>query len=628
MITGQIRVVLVQIDARLADGSIVPVRAANANDPAACHLDGLQWDPALAQVPVLSYALFGGAFQNAITLPQAQFALATTALAQVPVALLAALRFAGARVRIWTGALGDPWSGYRLRFAGRIADEPEIASFLATFTAAPDDAWLDVPLLSTYAGTGGLEGPEDLTGTVKPLVLGAARFVPGVLIDPVDNVYQISAYGPVQAIVDVYDRLAPLGASGDHADLAALLAASIAPGDFGTCLAFGLIRLGAPADGKVSVDIEGDAAGAGGFETRAGGFIARLAELGGGATVPANIAKLDLARPWDQCRVFDQQGTARQFIQELADSVAAVAGISWAGVFFVQPYGFGEPVATLDARGTSQPLVTDISQRPVATPFWRLATYAAITWSVHSADEIATGFTLRGLYSAARTYRLDDLVTDTGGATWLYINATPTTGSPLPVLPATSNTWWQQLSSGTAEWSTITGAGKPADNATVGAPSGTDVAGLPADDVASTIDAGGGVAADQVTTTSMVAEAVTTKTYAFTAGSVSVASGSYTYQEVQSATITTTGEDVEIDAYFELSVIDNCKYQYRILRDGTPLIDLGPITVNTSDGPPAFFRFVDSPAAGTYEYTLEVACNDAGDINVLNRGLSAKEIKR
>ncbi len=142
------------------------------------------------------------------------------------------------------------------------------------------------------------------------------------------------------------------------------------------------------------------------------------------------------------------------------------------------------------------------------------------------------------------------------------------------------------------------------------------------------VNSDGTIKTDKVLTVSMIAEAVTTKTYAFTAGSVNITSGSYTYQEVQSATITTTGEDVEIDAYFEIYVIDNCKYKYRILRDGVQVIDLGPVTVSTADGPPAFFRYVDSPAAGTYKYTLEVGVNDAGDIDVLNRGLSAKEIKR
>jgi hypothetical protein len=620
------RVVLIQIDARLADGTIVPVRVSNANDPAGCHLDGLQWDPALSQAPLLRYDFFGGAFQNPIPLPQAQFALSLSALAQVSVNLMAALRFAGARVRIWTGPLGEYWSSYRLRFDGRVEAEPEIASFLATFSAKPDDAWLDVPLLDTYAGTGGIEGPEDLTGTVKPLVMGSARFVPGVLIDPVDNVYQVSAYGPVQAILAVYDRLAALGAGADHADLAALLAADIAPGDYGTCLAFGLIRLGAPADGKVSIDIEGDAAGATGYVDRAGAFIARLAELGGGVTAAGNIAALDLARPWEQCRVLQEQGTARQFIQELVDSVAAVAGISWAGVFYVQPYGFGDPVITLDARGISEPLVAEVTQQPVATPFWRLATYAAITWSVHSADEIATGYTLRGLYSADRTYRLDDLVTDSGGSTWLYIYTTPTAGSALPTPPDTSNTWWQQLSTGTAEWSAITGTGKPEDNATVGAPSGTDVGGRDADAVAGAINADGTIADNKVITDSIADNAVSDNSGAFTSGTTSLGSS---YSNVQSLTVTTDGEQVML--FYSLAweyLTDNAKGDCALYRDSTPLVVLGQITINSGESPTTAGVFIDAPAAGTYTYYLKAKTNDPGDIGASNRSILQLGLKK
>lgn len=142
------------------------------------------------------------------------------------------------------------------------------------------------------------------------------------------------------------------------------------------------------------------------------------------------------------------------------------------------------------------------------------------------------------------------------------------------------------------------------------------------------INPDGTIADNKVITTSVTDGAITTKAYAFTAGSVNITGGSYTFQEVQSATITSVGSDIEVDASFAINVIDNCKYKYRILRDGTPLVTIGPITASTSDGPAAFFRYVDSPAAGTYEYTLEVAVNDAGDIDALNRGLSVKEIKK
>ena len=123
------------------------------------------------------------------------------------------LRFAGARVRIYTGTIGDAWGSFTLRFDGRIGAEPTVAAGIASFVAGPDDAWLDKPLLGLFLGTGGIEGPTDLTGTVKPLALGACRFAPGALIDFTNNIYRVSGHGAVQGITAAYDRVISLGAS-------------------------------------------------------------------------------------------------------------------------------------------------------------------------------------------------------------------------------------------------------------------------------------------------------------------------------------------------------------------------------------------------------------------------------
>lgn len=60
-----------------------------------------------------------------------------------------------------------------------------------------------------------------------------------------------------------------------------------------------------------------------------------------------------------------------------------------------------------------------------------------------------------------------------------------------------------------ATWAGVSGSGRPADNATVGAPTGTPVGSITAGDVSSTINSGGGVANNQVVTTAIVADSVT-----------------------------------------------------------------------------------------------------------------------
>lgn len=624
---------LLQIDARLPGGTTVPVRASSVSDSLVCHLIGEQWDPVIMQLPVLRYDFFGGAFQNAVTVPQAEFVLTLDALVMVPTDLFTALRFGSARLRIWSGEVGQPFHEYRLRFSGKISGEPEIADGLASFSARADDAWMDVPLLATYAGTGGLEGPEDLTGTVKPLVLGDCRFVPGVLIDPVDSVYQVSAYGPVQAIGAAFDRLNSLGASsGDHANLAALLAATIPNGSWATCLAQGLVRLGAPADGKPCFHVAGDAAGSLGYVTRAGAMIGRVIELAGGSCDSATLTQLDADRPWDQARMLREQTTARQFIQEMADSVAAVAGISWTGVFFVGAYRFGATSIELDAAGTTVPQVAGVSQEALDPPYWRLATNAALTWSVHDLSEIASDYTPRGLYSAARVYRIDDLVSAADGRSFVYVNATPAAGNAPPTAPATSNSWWSL-------WNA----------ATVGAPAGTTVAGRDAEDVADTIAAGGGVASgttvagrdsdtlagavnadgtistEAVVTDSVVDGAITTRARAFTAGSVALSSGGYTWYESQRITVTVSAEGEEVDVESELrwSLTDNCRVKERLKRGSTVLTTTPDYALNNGDNPRGGFGYTDDPGPGTYDYIHEVAANDAGDASASLRRMRA-----
>lgn len=585
---------LIRIDSKTTGGSDYPLLLASADDPRLCHLDGEQWESNIARLPTLRYDFFGGNFGGQITSPPGQFSVSIDGLDMDRA-------FASAQVRFYEGEIGDGFHNFRLVFDGYVAGEPETREGIAAFTITVDPAWLDTLLLQPYAGTGDEEGTEDITGQLKPLVFGHVRFADARLLDPVALIYQVND-GPV-TFTAAYDRAAAFGpANADYASYALLDAATVPAGGWATCEALGLARFGAPPDGRVAFDVETDA--------RLPGEIITAIAARAGATV--DVATLDTARPYNLQLQILEQTTPRALIQQIADSVAAVAGISWTGDLYAQPVEIDPaPAETLATDGSSDIAVGEVSQLAIAAPYWRLATQAEPTFVVYSLGEVASDLTWRGTYEAAREYRLDDAVFASDGRAFAYINATPDSGNAPPTAPSTSNGYWSLIGA-----------------ATVGAPAGTTVAGRDAEDVADTIAAGGGVADDQVSTGAIVAEAVTTKTYAFTAGSVNISAGSYTYQEVQSATITTTGEDVEVDGYFELQVIDNCKYEYRFLRDGSSIIDLGPITVNTNDGPPAFFRFVDSPVAGTYEYTVEVACNDATDINVLNRGLSLKEIKR
>jgi len=131
------------------------------------------------------------------------------------------------------------------------------------------------------------------------------------------------------------------------------------------------------------------------------------------------------------------------------------------------------------------------------------------------------------------------------------------------------------------------------------------------------INLDGTIATDKVVNDSVLAGAVLTTPGGTTTGSTTLTSGSYTWFEVASETITAAGVPLTVSADFEIEVIDNCKFQYRLLCDGVVLgRELGPISVNTSDQPGVTITRRHTPTAGSREYTLEVSVNDANDLIV------------
>ena len=443
--------VVIQIDGwDPVASAAVTLRAASHDDPSVCHLDGQTWWPALGKLPVLRYDLFDGAFGGQIVAPEAQATLRTE-----PWPNFGRYSLADARVRLWTGEVGAAWASWTLRFDGRMTAQPKIVDGAAELPFAVDDQWLDQPLLATYAGTTGAEGPAALKGTAKPLALGAPRYVAGVLIDATNSVFQISGYGAIQSIEAALERLARFGASaGNHATYGALVAAAIPPGRWATCLAEGLVRFGAPTNGQISFLVQGDAAGLNGWARRPGDIVRRIAQIAGALTKvdDASLTALNASRPYDLSIYLDQQTTARELVQRIAASVNAVAVVTWLGKLVLLPVAIGTPTLTLAADGSALPPVSSVAQIEIAAPFERIAVEAERTWTVHPLSDVATAAQLLdvGEYDPTRTHREGNIV-QSQGSSWLYINPTPTAGNAPPTLPTESNTWWRVLAKAGAD---------------------------------------------------------------------------------------------------------------------------------------------------------------------------------
>ncbi|MES2157472.1 MAG: hypothetical protein V4512_06680 [Pseudomonadota bacterium] len=467
---------LVQIDA-WAGATATPLRFASHDDARLCHLDGQVWWPAIAQLPTLRRDLFDGSFDaGSISSPSGDLTICIDALPALP-----ALALHDSRARIWRGTLGAAFDLFELVFDGRVKEQPAIKDGLARLSIAVDDSWLDQPLLATYAGTGGAEGPAAMQGQVKPLALGAPRFAPATLVDAVDSIYQISGYGQIQAVETAFERLNRFSAVyGDASNFASLKAADIPAGRWATSLAGGYVRFGAPPEGMLSFHVQGDVTG--GWSRLPGAIIARIATIAGGADrfATVDIAALNIARPWPLSIMVTDQTTARELIQRIAASINAVAYVDWLGILRVAPVGIGAPSLTMAADGSALPPVASIGQIAIAAPYWKIAQGAATTWQVHALSDIAFTAPLnpRGPYDDAESYREGDMVTLANGSQWLFVGVTPLTGSA----PIDTNINWFRLSgditAGTITYAdgTAIEALKPAQaGATVGAPAGTMV---------------------------------------------------------------------------------------------------------------------------------------------------------
>ncbi len=209
----------------------------------------------------------------------------------------------------------------------------EVTAEKATLRLADRMAVLDLPLQATkYAGTNtgsplsGAEGvATDIKGQPKILAWGRCYQVPAVLVNTAKLTWQVND-GSVHAIDAVYDKGAALTFSGtDHANLAALEAAAIAAGQFDTCKALGVLRLGASPAGRVTADVRGDNSGAG-YVDRPGAIMRRILETKcgqSGQIATASFTALDAAANYEAGICIVAESTARAALEQIGASVGA-----------------------------------------------------------------------------------------------------------------------------------------------------------------------------------------------------------------------------------------------------------------------------------------------------------------
>lgn len=390
-------------------GERVTVRVCSVEDRRVSGLNNLPWRPALLQPPDLSMSLFGGDFEESGDLVpgQASFAISLVPL-RLDYANILRCNWQGALVRFWVGEVTQAWPWIEV-FSGRAAEFTAEAGRLALTCSVALDVFNKNVLTATYAGTGGKEGALDLAGRPKPLLLGRCINVEPVLINAVDSVYQVSAYGPINQITALYERASLFPARlADYPTYAALVAASIPAGQWATCLAEGMFRLGAPAFGLITADAEGHVSGT--WLSHTGEIIAAAAAIAG---LPSeNIDSASLVTLDSEVSTLtggggvigaylDSQTSVLEFTKRLARPLNAVGGVSLLGKLFAMRVVIGTPDLTLNAQGRALPPVFAAQLQGVSPPFKTVKFGAQRVWRVHSASEIAVYETLIPIYATS-----------------------------------------------------------------------------------------------------------------------------------------------------------------------------------------------------------------------------------
>lgn len=305
-------------------------------------------------------------------------------------ALLRDYAIDGRRFRL---LLGDPdaaLSTFGVVCTG-VVERAAVGLSAARLSLSDGAARLEVPVSGTvYAGSGGLEGGDDLRGKPKPRCYGVVRNIAPPLVDSAGLVYQVHD-GAIQAVTAVYDRgIALVEVPGVPAG-----------GEYSVDLSAGTFTLGATPAGTVTSDVEGDAPTAG-YVSRTADIVQRLlalADLTSSEIEPVSFGRLNTEAGATVGIWFGTEPrTVADAIDELLAGVGAWGGFNRHGAFAVGVIAAasGAPALQLGAADIvdleREPMPDDVDPR-----IWR----ARVGWGKNYTVQ---GDLAAGVDAAMRTF--------------------------------------------------------------------------------------------------------------------------------------------------------------------------------------------------------------------------------
>ncbi|MFH0351024.1 MAG: hypothetical protein ACHBMF_03695 [Chromatiales bacterium] len=302
----------------------------------------------------------------------------------------------GREVRVRAGPQSAPLEHFGDIFSGRIV---RAEALLERFIIGVSDglANLQGPLQSAfYAGTGGLEGGFNLKGKPKPLCFGYVFNVSPPLVDAVNLIYQVHA-GRIRDVPMVYDRGVAL----------TRVAGGPGMGQYSVDLINGTFRLGAPAAGTCTADVEGDALPD--FAAGTADIILRLLMVYGRLTdseiEPSSFSLSGYARSDVGYFIGVEPTALAEVMAELLEGIGGYAGFNRFGRFEIGVLSEPRenPVMALTAENIIQferlPLPAGLN--PVV---WRVTCGYKKNWTVQ--DDLAASVPAARVQFAAQEYRI------------------------------------------------------------------------------------------------------------------------------------------------------------------------------------------------------------------------------
>jgi hypothetical protein len=336
----------------------------------------------------------------------------------------------GGSIRAWLAAPGDDSDQWALLYAATIGEvEATRKDIRISITTVADE--LERPLqLRRYTGSGGLAGDANVTGRLRPTAWGEVFGADPVLISRADWIYQVHD-SRIQSIDWVREGGLGYTFTADFPDYDALAGATLAAGQYATCLAYGLFRIGVTAEGLVypiRVGLQGDATGSG-YVSATGDILYRMARdralLAAGSVDVDSLAGLPRGRVGFYTNGSDDL-TVAQVFDQLLRGLVGTYGVGRSQSISVQrllPAEFS--LSDLTLRG-EQLFDVRVEARPYsprnAQPYTYAPTFAPLTDDEVSpeADESVaarlkvgaqTGYVYRATTAVVPQLPVDPLVT-------------------------------------------------------------------------------------------------------------------------------------------------------------------------------------------------------------------------